>query len=157
MARKNGETLTLDLQKISVKVPGCVSIVRIAVSLEETDLREGGGRGVVVAGDADARVARGMLALLSEGLRGVEVEQIMEVDVGEIIRIANLQQFLPPGRNNGLANMLDVIKQQSAAAAVVSAPLTAGSFARWRSLHIYMCVYIHIYIHIYTYINMHMY
>lgn len=125
MARTHGEKLSPALQQISSKVPGCVSVVRIAVSFEQSDSREGGG--IVVAGEADARVARGMLALLAEGLRGVGVEQVMGLDVEEVIKIAKLQQFLPAGRNNGLANMLATIKQQAAAAAQPPPPAFAAT------------------------------
>ena len=42
------------------------------------------------------------------------MEEVRGLDVAEIIKIAKLQQFLPPGRNNGLGNMLAVIQKQAA-------------------------------------------
>ena len=92
---------------MAVKVPGCVSVVRILVSVGEDSCLE-------VKGEADARVARGMLALLAEGLRGVDLEQVIKLDADRVIQVAQLHQFLPPGRNDGLSNMLAVIVQQAA-------------------------------------------
>ena len=112
-ARARGEALPPDLRPHAVKVPGCVSVVRIAVTVAAGQDAQG-ARVVGVEGEADARVARGMLAMLAEGLRGVSVEEVRGLDVAEIIKIAKLQQFLPPGRNNGLGNMLAVIQKQAA-------------------------------------------
>ena len=127
-ARAHGESLGPSALREATKVPGCVSVVRIAVSLQDAagESTDGAGQGeaspaksgwgLVVEGEADARVARGMLALLAEGLRGLSVQEVMDVDVDVIISTARLQRFLPPGRNNGLANMLAVIQDQACAA-----------------------------------------
>ena len=124
-ARIHGENLSPSLRNVSVKVPGCVSVVRIAVSRQPDSA---GGRGrLVIEGEADARVARGMLALLAEGLRNADVDEVMKVHVDELIKVANLRQFLPPGRNNGLANMLSAIKTQAAAAKTAAAAAASAS------------------------------
>jgi hypothetical protein len=81
---------------------------------------------LVIEGEADARVARGMLALLAEGLRNADVDEVMQVHIDELIKVANLRQFLPPGRNNGLANMLSAIKTQAAATAAAAAAASAS-------------------------------
>jgi tRNA (5-methylaminomethyl-2-thiouridylate)-methyltransferase len=110
-AAAHGERLSQSDQQEAAKVPGCVSVVRIRVSLQEDSL----GTGLEVRGDADARVARGMLALLAKGLRGAGLEEVMALDARQLIRTAKLDQFLPPGRNDGLSSMLAVIKQEAAA------------------------------------------
>jgi len=123
-ARIHGENLSPSLRNVSIKVPGCVSVVRIAVSRQPDSA---GGRGrFVIEGEADARVARGMLALLAEGLRNADVDEVMQVHIDELIKVANLRQFLPPGRNNGLANMLSAIKTQAASTAAAAAAASAS-------------------------------
>ena len=126
-ARARGETLPLALLPGAVKVPGCVSVVRIAVTVGQDP---NGARVVGVQGEADARVARGMLAMLAEGLRGVCVEEVQGLDVSEIIKTAKLQQFLPPGRNNGLGNMLAIIKEQAARGAELHMDASAPDASR---------------------------
>lgn len=119
---------------MAAKVPGCVSVVRIHVSMRE----DPSGAGLEIKGEADARVARGMLALLAKGLRGAGVEQVMTVDARHLITTAKLDQFLPPGRNDGLSSMLAVIKQQAAGflsnhtCDKIEAPERQGALARQR-------------------------
>ena len=121
-ARAHGETLSPPLLETATKVHGCVSVVRIVVGMQDATARGG----VVVRGQADARLARGMLALLADGLEGVSLEEVMSLDTETIIDTAKLRQFLPPGRNNGLANMLAVICEQAAAQAAAA---TAGAMS----------------------------
>ncbi|KAJ1492145.1 hypothetical protein T484DRAFT_1605023, partial [Baffinella frigidus] len=83
----------------ALKVAGCVSTVRVAVSVGEK-------RRVSVVGEADARVARGMLALLVRGLAGADAEAVVKVDSEELIGLARLREWLPRGRNDGMTNMV---------------------------------------------------
>jgi len=93
--------------KERVRVPGCISNVQVYVSSQVDEL---GSLRVSLGGDADARVARGLLALLVRGLSGLRAEEILGLRSEEIIQSANLKAFLPTGRNDGLRSMLTTFK-----------------------------------------------
>jgi sulfur transfer protein SufE len=99
MAVEDGESIPVDLREHALKVPGCVSTVRVAVSV-------GAQRRVSVVGEADARVARGMLAMLVRGLAGADAQDVVKVDSEELIALARLREWLPRGRNDGMTNMV---------------------------------------------------
>jgi len=80
MAVSDGERIPVALREHALKVPGCVSTVRVAVNLEQ--------RRVSVVGEADARVARGMLALLVLGLAGADAQEVVKVDSEELVALA---------------------------------------------------------------------
>ncbi|EKX38889.1 hypothetical protein GUITHDRAFT_61508, partial [Guillardia theta CCMP2712] len=81
------------------RVPGCISNVRVSVASKED---ESGSLRVSLDGDADARVARGMLALLVKGLGGLTAQEVLSTRSDDIIQAANLKSLLPTGRNDGL-------------------------------------------------------
>lgn len=87
------------------RVPGCMADTRIYTRVED--------QGVVIAGGADSRVAQGMLALLSEGLRGVSLESVAALDVDATVAACSVSAILPPGRFNGFRNMLHLIRDQA--------------------------------------------
>lgn len=99
LAAEDGESIPADMREHALKVAGCVSTVRVAVSVGEK-------RRVSVVGEADARVARGMLALLVRGLAGADAEAVVKVDSEELIGLARLREWLPRGRNDGMTNMV---------------------------------------------------
>mmetsp|Transcript_2792 Transcript_2792/g.6212 ORF Transcript_2792/g.6212 Transcript_2792/m.6212 type:complete len:356 (-) Transcript_2792:1394-2461(-) len=85
---------------------------------------EGGSEGAVewfvgrVFGEADGRLARGMLALVSKGLRGAPLAEALEVDPLELAERSGLGAFLTPSRTNGLASLVktvqDLLKREQA-------------------------------------------
>lgn len=121
------------------KVPGCVSEVHVAVDVRS---RDGGGGGcgsvlpsesseltedttrmnvereientayVSICGSADARVSRGILALLSQGLEGESPATVLGLRGKDLAIAVGMRAGLTSSRINGLGNMLSVIQRE---------------------------------------------
>jgi sulfur transfer protein SufE len=102
MASQNGEKIPTSMRKEALKVPGCVSTVLVVSSVGEKGE-------VSLLGEADARVARGMLALLVRGLAGENASTVATVDSEKLISLARLRDWLPRGRNDGMTNMVTAV------------------------------------------------
>lgn len=100
----------------SRRVPGCVSEVSVAVSvLGDTSSPGGleacGGATVSIRGTADARLSRGMLALLAVGLDGEKADAVLRLRGKTLANAVGLRAGLTDSRINGLGNMLGVIQE----------------------------------------------
>lgn len=103
------------------KVPGCLSTVFVHASAGD------GGR-IYYTGDSDAMLTKGLVVLLTNGLSGHTPAEILAVDP-RFIAEAGIAASLTPGRNNGLLNMLALMKRKARAfdgAAAPPAPLVEG-------------------------------
>ncbi len=110
----------------SQKVPGCVSEVHVAVRVDKSpspragaalggddSLGGGGGGGVVsIRGTADARLSRGLLALLALGLQGQSPRTVLSLRSKSLAAAVGMRAGLTDSRINGLGNVLRVIQDQ---------------------------------------------
>jgi cysteine desulfurase/selenocysteine lyase len=94
------------LKKISTSVPGCMS----EVYLIGRPANSGQGR-IEFAGDSNAQIVRGLIALLQRLLSGQPASAVMEFDVEGFFRRIGLEQFITSQRRSGLAGMVQRIRQ----------------------------------------------
>jgi len=92
------------------RVPGCMADARIC--LQPRELQLGEDSVMDVEGVADSRVAHGLVALLCQGLRDSRVSDILALEPETLASQLGLAA-LPPGRLNGLQNMVRVLQQQA--------------------------------------------
>lgn len=83
------------------KIDGCQSVVWFTCELKDGKL--------MMKGDADALLVRGIVALLLHVLNDHTPEEIIKADLYFIERIG-LREHLSPTRSNGIAAMLKQIK-----------------------------------------------
>ncbi len=97
----------------ATKVDGCASQVWIHPSLDG----EGAAAIFDFAGESDAMIVRGLIAILHELYAGLTVAQIAEVDAAKELGRLGLNDHLSSQRSNGLRAMVQRIRQVAAAAA----------------------------------------
>ena len=90
------------------KVKGCVSQVYVVGQLVDGRLHW--------RGDSDAAITKGLLALLIEGLEGLEPAAAAGIDPG-FLSETGLQASLTPSRANGFLNILKMMQAQASALA----------------------------------------
>ena len=102
-----------DVQRIDAnKVPGCVSPVWLATTIEHLD-----GRPLVnFAGDSDAHIVRGLVAILIAALSGRPATEIVSEDPLALFDRLGLGQHLTPQRSNGFRSMVTRMRADATAA-----------------------------------------
>ena len=117
---KKLEPLADEFRQDAFKVKGCVSQVYVVAELQ-------GGR-LHWQGDSDAAITKGLLALLIEGLEGLEPAQVASLDPAFLAE-TGLQASLTPSRANGFLNILAMMKAQARAlqAGGLGTPSLAGA------------------------------
>jgi len=90
------------------KVKGCVSQVYVVGQLVDGKLHW--------QGDSDAAITKGLLALLIEGLEGLEPATAAAIDA-RVLADTGLQASLTPSRANGFLNILRLMQAQAKALA----------------------------------------
>ncbi len=94
------------MKTVATKVEGCVSQVWLATG-------KNGGQ-FAVAGDSDAMIVKGLVAILVAYYGGRPVEEVSRLDVEGFLRTLGLEEHLTPQRSNGLNAMVRRIRADGA-------------------------------------------
>ena len=97
------------------KVQGCASQVWL-----DTVVRPDGTEGPVLtfAGDSDAHIVRGLIAILFAIYSGKHAKNILAVDAVKLFEDMGLREHLTPQRSNGFRSMVERIRSDARAALV---------------------------------------
>lgn len=95
------------------KVQGCVSQVWL-----QTSIGAGPDPVVVFAGDSDAHIVKGLVAIILALYSGQRARTILATDANQLLKKLGLDQHLSPQRSNGLRAMVGRIQRDAAAAQV---------------------------------------
>jgi cysteine desulfuration protein SufE len=95
------------------KVQGCASQVWMA-----TRRKPNGEAGPILAfaGDSDAHIVRGLIAILFALYSGKPAREILSTDAVEVFNQLGLREHLTPQRSNGFRSMVERIKADARAA-----------------------------------------
>lgn len=91
--------------KPHTRVSGCTSITHVEVTVDENEL-------VLLRGYSDAKISRGIVAFLVNGLSGSKCSDIQTVTIEEILESSQLQGSVSPTRIGGLTNVLQAIQNR---------------------------------------------
>ena len=105
---KKLQPLPEEFRNDAFKVKGCVSQVYVVGQLVEGKLHW--------QGDSDAAITKGLLALLIEGMEGLEPAAAAAIDPA-FLSETGLQASLTPSRANGFLNILRLMQAQAKALA----------------------------------------
>ena len=92
------------------KVQGCASQVWL-----DTQVRRDGGSGPILtfAGDSDAHIVRGLIAILFALYSGKGAKDILSTDAVALFEKLGLRDHLTPQRSNGFRSMVDRIRRDA--------------------------------------------
>jgi cysteine desulfuration protein SufE len=100
------------------KVQGCASQVWL-----DTTVRPDGAGGPVLtfAGDSDAHIVRGLIAILFAIYSGKSAREILNTDAVKLFEGMGLREHLSPQRSNGFRSMVERIRSDARRAALAAA------------------------------------
>jgi cysteine desulfuration protein SufE len=100
------------------KVQGCASQVWLDI-----DVRPNGADGPVLtfAGDSDAHIVRGLIAILFAIFSGKTAKSILTTDALALFQQMGLREHLTPQRSNGFRAMVERIRAEANAALAATA------------------------------------
>jgi cysteine desulfuration protein SufE len=100
------------------KVHGCASQVWL-----DTKVRPNGADGPVLtfAGDSDAHIVRGLIAVLFALFSGKHARDILAIDALALFERMGLREHLTPQRSNGFRAMVERIRSDARAALTAAA------------------------------------
>jgi len=100
------------------KVQGCASQVWL-----DTDVRPNGAGGpiLIFAGDSDAHIVRGLIAILFSTFSGKHAKDILALDALALFERMGLREHLTPQRSNGFRSMVERIRSDARAALITAA------------------------------------
>jgi len=101
------------------KVQGCASQVWL-----DTTVRPDGAAGPILtfAGDSDAHIVRGLIAVLFAMYSGKRAKDILALDAVKLFEELGLKEHLTPQRSNGFRSMVERIRSDARAALATAAP-----------------------------------
>jgi cysteine desulfuration protein SufE len=95
------------------KVQGCASQVWLATTVHPDG---GGGPVLTFAGDSDAHIVRGLIAILFAMFSGKHAGEILSADAIALFEQLGLREHLTPQRSNGFRSMVERIRSDARAA-----------------------------------------
>jgi cysteine desulfuration protein SufE len=100
------------------KVQGCASQVWL-----DTAVRPNGAGGpiLIFAGDSDAHIVRGLIAILFAIFSGRHAKDILVLDALALFERMGLREHLTPQRSNGFRSMVERIRSDARAALTTAA------------------------------------
>jgi cysteine desulfuration protein SufE len=99
------------------KVQGCASQVWLTTAI---DRDRAGGPILRFAGDSDAHIVRGLVAILFAIYSGKPAQDILDVDALALFDRLGLREHLTPQRSNGLKSMVGRIRDEARNALVAA-------------------------------------
>ena len=110
--------LALSAHTDANKVQGCASQVWL-----ESEVRPNGAGGpvLVFAGDSDAHLVRGLIAILFAVFSGKSAGEILAVDALALFQSMGLREHLTPQRSNGFRSMVERIRSKAREALATAA------------------------------------
>jgi cysteine desulfuration protein SufE len=97
------------------KVRGCASQVWLASEMRRPP--SGGAPVLDFAGDSDAHIVRGLIAILFAMYQGRTAEEILAADAPAVFAELGLKEHLTPQRSNGFFSMVERIRRDARALA----------------------------------------
>jgi cysteine desulfuration protein SufE len=94
------------------KVRGCASQVWLATRVE----RHSDGPRLIIRGDSDAHIVKGLIAVLFSLVNGRTAEDILKTDPHKAFAALGLGAHLTPQRSNGFASMVARVRADAEAA-----------------------------------------
>jgi cysteine desulfuration protein SufE len=95
----------------------------IVAASNHTTVRPNGAGGPVLtfAGDSDAHIVRGLIAILFAIYSGKNAREILNTDAVKLFEGMGLREHLTPQRSNGFRSMVERIRSDARAALAVAA------------------------------------
>ncbi|HEX3938664.1 MAG TPA: SufE family protein [Xanthobacteraceae bacterium] len=101
------------------KVQGCASQVWLDTTVKPNG---DGGPILIFAGDSDAHIVRGLIAVLFAVYSGKSAKDILALDALKVFEGLGLKEHLTPQRSNGFRSMVDRIRSDARMALTTAAP-----------------------------------
>jgi len=96
-----------ELKTPETKVQGCVSQVWLTSELKNEENK------IILSGDSDAHIVRGLMAIVFAIFSGKSPEEILKIDVQLIFKTLGLNEHISPQRSNGLNAMVKRIQSDA--------------------------------------------
>ena len=112
--RHNAESEIRVLGSDAQRVKGCIANVNVRTVLVPVQKQgeEKESYQVIIDGEADAVLSRGLLSVIQMALYRMDAESVLSIDPSTVTDELRLRNVLSKGRNDGLASIVTVVQQQ---------------------------------------------